>query len=195
MSPTPGGPCGSGPAPPLAAQELPSPVPTQPTIAAVAPTLTLQPYFSGISLDVTPQIDDEGNIILHVHPAVSNVAEKVKQVDLGVNGGTFNLPLAASSINETDSIVRVQDGNIVAIGGLMRQTQTQGRSQLPGLGDDPVVGGLFGQRSKGYSKSEMVILMKPTIINNDRNWQEDLRETQGRFQALDSRNSMNAPPK
>ena len=165
------------------------------TIAAVAPTLTLQPYFSGISLDVTPQIDDEGNIILHVHPAVSNVAEKVKQIDLGANGGTFNLPLAASSINETDSIVRVQDGNIVAIGGLMRQSQTQTRSQMPGLGDMPLVGGLFGQRSKTYNKSEMVILMKPTIIGTDKAWQDDLQETQGRFQALDSRKPMFAPTK
>ena len=165
------------------------------TIPAVAPTLTLQPYFSGISLDVTPQIDEEGNIILHVHPAVSTVAEKEKLVDLGVNGGTFKLPLASSSINETDSIVRVQDGNIVAIGGLMRQSQTQARSQLPGIGDQPVVGGLFGQRSRTYNKSEMVILMKPTIIGNDRAWQADLQETQGRFQALDSRKSMFSPTK
>ncbi len=165
------------------------------TIAAVAPTLTLQPYFSGISLDVTPQIDDEGNIILHVHPAVSQVAEKEKLIDLGANGGTFRLPLASSSINETDSVVRVQDGNIVAIGGLMRQKQEQTRSQLPGVGDVPVVGSLFGQRGTAYSKSEMVILMKPTVINNDRAWQEDLQETQGRFQALDSRKSVFSPTK
>ncbi|MDD5174829.1 MAG: pilus (MSHA type) biogenesis protein MshL [Sterolibacterium sp.] len=157
------------------------------TIAAVAPTLTLQPYFSGISLDVTPQIDDEGNIILHVHPAVSNVAEKMKVVDLGTNGGTFKLPLAASSINETDSIVRVQDGNIVAIGGLMRQSQNQSRSGLPGTGNVPIVNSLFGQSSNSYNKSEMVILMKPTIINSDRVSQEDLLQTQSRLQTLNPR--------
>ncbi|MFA7270736.1 MAG: secretin N-terminal domain-containing protein [Sterolibacterium sp.] len=156
------------------------------TIAAVAPTLTLQPYFSGISLDVTPQIDDEGNIILHVHPAVSNVAEKQKVVDLGANGGVFKLPLAASTINETDSIVRVQDGNIVAIGGLMRQAQTNSRTGLPGTGNT-VVESLFGQRSNVYSKSEMVILMKPTIINSDRVSQDDLLQTQSRLQTLNPR--------
>lgn len=154
------------------------------TIAAVAPSLTLQPFFSGISLDVTPQIDDEGNIILHVHPAVSNVAEKVKVVDLGVNGGTLNLPLAASSINETDSIVRVQDGNIVAIGGLMRQSQSTTRSGLPGTANVPVIDSLFGQRSNSYNKSEMVILMRPTIIGNDRVIQEDLLQTQSRFETF-----------
>ncbi|MFA7278505.1 MAG: pilus (MSHA type) biogenesis protein MshL [Sterolibacterium sp.] len=158
------------------------------TVAGVAPSLTLQPYFSGISLDVTPQIDDEGNIILHVHPAVSNVAEKVKVVDLGNNGGTMNLPLAASSINETDSIVRVQDGNIVAIGGLMRQSQTNTRSGLPGTANIGLVDGIFGQRSAVMSKSEMVILMKPTVINNDRAVPEDLLQTQSRIQKLNSRN-------
>jgi len=158
------------------------------TVAGVAPSLTLQPYFSGISLDVTPQIDDEGNIILHVHPAVSNVAEKVKVVDLGNNGGTMNLPLAASSINETDSIVRVQDGNIVAIGGLMRQSQTNTRAGLPGTANVGLVDGIFGQRSAVSSKSEMVILMKPTVINNDRTAQEDLLQTQSRIQKLNSRN-------
>ncbi|MCX7175571.1 MAG: pilus (MSHA type) biogenesis protein MshL [Proteobacteria bacterium] len=159
------------------------------TIAAVAPSLTMQPFFSGISLDVTPQIDDEGNIILHVHPAVSNVAEKVKVVDLGTNGGTLNLPLAASSINETDSIVRVQDGNIVAIGGLMRQSQSQTRNGLPGTANVSVLDGLFGQRSNSFNKSEMVILMKPTIISSDRVTQEDLLQTQSRFEALSPRKS------
>jgi len=164
------------------------------TIAAVAPSLTMQPFFSGISLDVTPQIDDEGNIILHVHPAVSNVAEKVKIVDLGV-GGTLNLPLAASSINETDSIVRVQDGNIVAIGGLMRQSQTLTRNGLPGTGNVPVIDSLFGQRNNIYNKSEMVILMKPTIISNDRVFQEDLLQTQSRFESLNPRKTVSPQPR
>ncbi len=165
------------------------------TVAAVAPTLTMQPFFSGISLDVTPQIDDEGNIILHVHPAVSNVTEKEKVVDLGSNGGTLKMPLAASSINETDSIVRVQDGNIVAIGGLMRQSQTHNRSGLPGTGNMPIVDSLFGQRSNAFNKSEMVILMKPTIINSDKVSQEDLLQTQNRFQTLNPRKSNGSYPK
>ena len=156
------------------------------TTAAVQPALTMQAFFSGISLDVTPQIDDEGNILLHVHPAVSNVAEKEKVIDLGAQGGVFKLPLAASSINETDSIVRVQDGNIVAIGGLMRQSQTQSRTGLPGTGN-LAVANLVDQRSTVFTKSEMVILLKPTIINSDRVSQEDLKETQGRILALDPR--------
>ncbi|MCK9381242.1 MAG: secretin N-terminal domain-containing protein [Sulfuritalea sp.] len=142
-----------------------------------SPSVTLQPYFSGISLDVTPQIDEDGNIILHVHPAVSTVAEKEKIIDLG-SLGIYKLPLAASSINETDSIVRVQDGNIVAIGGLMRQEQAGDRSQLPGA--TGVIANVLGQRSSSLRKRELVILLKPTLIDSDRDWTQDLRDTQER---------------
>lgn len=143
------------------------------------PSLTLQPYFSGISLDVTPQIDDSGNIILHVHPAVSAVAEKDKLIDLG-SMGQFKLPLATSSVNETDSIVRVQDGNIVAIGGLMTQEQTSDRSGLPGTANT-AVGPLLGQRGRALSKRELVILLKPTIIRDDRAWVQDIEQSSARL--------------
>ena len=146
-----------------------------------SPTITLAPFFSGISLDVTPQIDDQNNIILHVHPAVSVVAEKQKVIDLGTLGN-FVLPLAASSINETDSIVRVRDGNIVAIGGLMKQDQSEGRTQLPGLGNVPGLGLLFGQRSKALQKRELVILIKPTVIQGGQSLAPELAETQQRLQ-------------
>ena len=105
---------------------------------------------------------------------MSNVVEKTKIIDLGTLG-TFTLPLASSTVNETDTIVRVQDGNIVAIGGLMRQQSTQ-RPQ-PGARASatcPAIGNLFRQRDTGNAKSELVILLKPTIIQGDRNWQEDL---------------------
>ncbi len=153
----------------------------------VTPTITVAPFFSGIALDVTPQIDDGSSIILHVHPSVSNVVERRKIIDLG-SLGSFTLPLASSDVNETDTIVRVTDGNIVAIGGLMRQQSSSERSQVPGLGDAPGVGGLFRQRDNSNTKSELVILLKPTIIHNDRSWQEDLTQTRERIRA------MTAPP-
>lgn len=141
------------------------------------PTLTLQPFFSGISLDVTPQIDDSGNVMLHVHPAISNVSERQKVVDLG-DLGNFRLPLASAAINETDSIVRVRDGQIVAIGGLMRQSGVSDRAGVPGLSDVPAVGGLFRQKSDALTKRELVILIKPTIIGQDgRGWESDAPAT------------------
>ena len=160
---------------------------TSGTSTTVTPTITVAPFFSGIALDVTPQIDDNSSIILHIHPSVSNVVEKNKIIDLGTLG-VFTLPLASSDVNETDTIVRVTDGNIVAIGGLMRQKSSSERSQVPGLGDAPGIGNLFRQRDTTSTKSELVILLKPTIIHGDRNWQEDLAQTRERIRA------MSAPP-
>ncbi len=140
------------------------------TNAVSTPTLTLTPFFSGIVLDVTPQIDDDGVVILHVHPAISNVSEKTKNIDLG-QLGSFRLPLAASTVNESDSIVRIGDGQIVAIGGLMVQQSNNSRSGVPGLQEAPVVGGLFRQTSDTSTKRELVILIKPTVIQGDgANW-------------------------
>jgi MSHA biogenesis protein MshL len=114
---------------------------------------------------------------------VSRVIEARKTVDLGTLGA-FTLPLASSSVNETDTIVRVQDGNIVAIGGLMRQETLSVDSQVPGLGDIPGLGALFQQRNRRATKSEIVILLKPTIVQSDRNWQQDLNETRERLRGL-----------
>ncbi|MGH8700701.1 MAG: pilus (MSHA type) biogenesis protein MshL [Burkholderiales bacterium] len=156
------------------------------------PTITVQPFFSGIALDVTPQIDDNNNIILHVHPQVSRVVEQTKVIDLGTLG-VFRLPLASSSINETDTMVRVQDGNIVAIGGLMRQETLSVESQVPGLGDVPGLGLLFQQRNRRTTKSEIVILLKPTIVYSDADWQRDLSATRERLRALEARPSQPPP--
>jgi len=153
---------------------------TTTTGTVVTPSLTLEPYFSGISLDVTPQIDGDGNIILHVHPMVSVVTEKNKTVNLGTLGA-FSLPLATSNINETDSIVRVQDGNIVAIGGLMRQEQSSDRSQLPGA--TGIAANLLGQRNSGLTKRELVILIKTTVIRNDQAWTQDISAVQERLKS------------
>ncbi|MDP1538278.1 MAG: secretin N-terminal domain-containing protein [Burkholderiales bacterium] len=156
---------------------------TSGTNTTVTPTITVAPFFSGIALDVTPQVDGNNNIILHIHPSVSSVVERRKVIDLGTLGA-FTLPLASSDVNETDTIVRVQDGNIVAIGGLMRQQSVSGRSQVPGVGDAPGIGNLFRQRDSSNVKSELVILLKPTIIHSDRNWQEDLAQTRDRIRAM-----------
>lgn len=149
------------------------------------PTINLQPFFSGIALDVTPQVDSENNVVLHVHPSISVVTENQKVIDLG-DLGTYTLPLASSTVNETDSVVRVQDGNIVAIGGLMKQEQSSGSSGLPGSGAS-MWGLLLGSKSSYLNKRELVILIKPTIIRGESSWKDDLVETQSRVQQHDPR--------
>jgi MSHA biogenesis protein MshL len=150
------------------------------------PSVTLQPFFSGVVLDVTPQIDEKGNILLHVHPSVSQVTTITKGIDLG-SAGSLTLPLAASSTSELDSIVRGQDGQVVAVGGLMRQAATDDTSQLPGAGKVPVLGALFRNKNRVSQKRELVVLIKPTIVDSASNWSQDLLDTTRRIDALDPR--------
>jgi MSHA biogenesis protein MshL len=157
------------------------------TATTTTPSVTLQPFFSGVVLDVTPQIDENGNIILHVHPSVSQVSTVNKSIDLGSMGGSVNLPLASSDTSETDSVVRGRDGQIVAIGGLMRQATVTDRSQVPGAGNLPGVGALFRNTSQTTQKRELVILLKPTVVEGSNNWSQDLLESQQRIQNLDPR--------
>ncbi len=152
----------------------------------VTPSVTLQPFFSGVVLDVTPQIDEKGNILLHVHPSVSQVTTITKGIDLG-SAGSLTLPLAASSTSELDSIVRGQDGQVVAVGGLMRQASTDDTSQLPGAGRVPVLGVLFRNKNKVNQKRELVVLIKPTIVDSASNWSQDLLDTTRRIETLDPR--------
>ncbi|MCA1856235.1 pilus (MSHA type) biogenesis protein MshL [Massilia oculi] len=150
------------------------------------PSVTLQPFFSGVVLDVTPQIDDKGNILLHVHPSVSEVSTITKNVDLG-SAGNLTLPLAASSTSELDSIVRGQDGQVVAIGGLMRQASTDDVNRVPGLGRVKVLGALFSNKNKVNQKRELVVLIKPTIVEGASSWSRDLLDARDRVEGLDPR--------
>ncbi|MEH6435556.1 pilus (MSHA type) biogenesis protein MshL [Massilia sp. DD77] len=152
----------------------------------VTPSVTVQPFFSGVVLDVTPQIDDKGNILLHVHPSVSQVSTVNKDVDLG-SSGIFRLPLAASSTSELDSIVRGQNGQVVAIGGLMRQATIGDVDQLPGADKVPVLGALFRNKNRVTQKRELVVLIKPTIVEGANDWSADLLDAGRRIEQLDPR--------
>jgi MSHA biogenesis protein MshL len=148
-------------------------------VAGTAPTVTVQPFFSGIALDVTPRIDENNEIILHVHPSVSTVSTVNKLVDLGGNNGTMNLPLASSNVSETDSIVRARDGQIVAIGGLMRQAEVNDESGLPMLSKM-----IFGQTNKRTEKRELIILLKPTVVDSDKDWSDDIAHSRDRMNSM-----------
>ena len=131
---------------------------------ATTPNIGVQPFFSGISLDVTPNIDAQGYITLHVHPSVSTVSERTKIINLG-SQGRYSLPLASSEINESDAVVRAFDGNIIAIGGLMRQASSNSDSGVPGTEGSIFRTLLGGQTSKLSEKRELVILLKPTLVD------------------------------
>ena len=144
----------------------------------------LTPFFSGVALDVIPQISEDGDIILHIHPTVSSVIEKIKDIGLSTTT-TLSVPLAVSSIRESDSIVRARNGQVIVIGGLMQNTVLEDTASIPGLGDVPVVGGLFRQRRESIRKSELVILLRPIIVDDSgRQWSEQIRQARRNIRSL-----------
>jgi MSHA biogenesis protein MshL len=122
------------------------------------------------------------------------VIEKTKNIDLGT-AGLFRLPLASSTVSESDTIVRVSNSNIVAIGGLMKETTTRDSSGVPVLGNLPVVGNLFSSKSRSVVKSELVILLKPTVIENDSTWRQDILDTKERIDAYERSDRTTFRPK
>jgi len=148
------------------------------------PNITLTPFFSGIALDVTPQIDDGDTITLHVHPSVTSVVEKTKQVDLGAIGN-YRFPMASSNVNESDTLVRIQDGKIVAIGGLMQVESNRSSSGLPGT-SETIFSTLLGNRANTGRKKEVVVLIKPTIIRTPQDWDAQNRRSRAALDDMDA---------
>lgn len=147
------------------------------------PALELLPFFSGIALDVTPQIDSNNNVLLHVHPTISEITQAEKIVDLGADG-TWTLPTAASSVRESDSVVRASSGQVVVIGGLMQERSIGKDASTPGLGDLPGVGGLFRHERQATTKSELVILIKPTVVENGMAWNAMAQQARDRLHQM-----------
>ena len=141
---------------------------------SVTPNIELTPFFSGIALDVTPQIDADGMVLLHVHPSVIETQEQEKIVTL--NQEQFVLPLAQSNIRESDTVIRARSGEIVVIGGLMQSIISESESKTPLLGDIPVLGNLFKNKRKSEIKKELVILIKPTVVGKN-TWKQELRRS------------------
>jgi len=145
------------------------------------PNIELTPFFSGISLDVTPQISDTGEVILHIHPVVSNVQDQQKVFTVGDE--EFALPLALRGIRESDSIVKAANGQVIVLGGLMTEYSDNKDGKRPWIGDIPVVNTLFKTKSKMSSKTELVILLRPIVVD-DNAWDAQLNEAQGSMQRM-----------
>jgi MSHA biogenesis protein MshL len=145
----------------------------------------LTPFFSGITLDVTPQISRNGTVILHIHPSVSVVTEQQKSIVLGSSGGsapnTLSLPLALSTIRESDNIVSAKNGQIVVIGGLMQNNTAESIGGTPWLSKIPFIGALFRRTSQVATKSELVILLRPILVDN-KVWTESLERADNDIQ-------------
>ncbi|MGL4476074.1 MAG: pilus (MSHA type) biogenesis protein MshL [Shewanella sp.] len=149
------------------------------TVASATPVTTpdveLTPFFSGIALDVTPQIDKLGNVLLHIHPSVIDVTQQTKIIK--ISDSILELPLAQSEIRESDTIIKAASGDVVVIGGLMKAANKEITSKVPFLGDIPWLGEIFTNRKKSKQKTELVILLKPIVVGAD-TWRQELLKTE-----------------
>ena len=143
-----------------------------------SPSIELTPFFSGIALDVTPQISADGRIVLHIHPAVSRVEDQQKRISIGSD--EFNIPLALSTIRESDSIVKADSGQVIVIGGLMQSISNNTDAEAPGLSDIPGIGNLFKQKRYAANKTELVILLRP-VLSNFESQQSELKRSLDAF--------------
>lgn len=121
-------------------------------------TQTIQPMTIdiGIILDVTPQIAEDGTIIMNIHPSITEkTGEKITP------DGKSTFPLL--SVRETDTTVKVRDGQTIIIAGLMQEKTEKNYIGVPGLHSLPLLGGLFQYRTETKNNSELVIMITPTL--------------------------------
>ena len=143
------------------------------TSTTTTPEIDLTPFFSGIALDVTAQIAENDEVILHVHPSVTLTNEQSKVIKF--DGEEIILPLAQSSVRESDTIIRAKSGEIVVIGGLIETRKVDMESKTPLLGDIPIFGELFKSKSETTQKKELVIMLKPIVVGQD-TWKNQLQD-------------------
>jgi MSHA biogenesis protein MshL len=159
------------------------------TASATSSNVQLTPFFSGVALDVTPQIAADGSVLLHIHPTISDVTEQVK--NFSVAGTPNSLPLALSQVRESDSVVRAASGQVIVIGGMMRTTSTDRNYGVPLLGSIPVLGNLFRSKQRTSVRSELVILLRPVVVSSNSDWQQLAQQALDHAATLDPKSPVN----
>jgi general secretion pathway protein D len=117
---------------------------------------TIELRDTGVILKVTPRVNDSGTITLDITQEVSDVAETTSS---GINSPTIQQRRLATTVS-------TRTGQMVALGGLIRDRVTRTKSGIPILSQIPVVGALFGTRVNTGARTELIILLTPTIIRS-----------------------------
>ncbi|MBX0312533.1 MAG: hypothetical protein JHC31_12315 [Sulfurihydrogenibium sp.] len=126
------------------------------TTAYPITTYARRDILDGITLGVTPHIEDNGDIILNIVPISTSIIDTKKFIDGGQIVG--EAPILA--VKEAGTIVRAKSGDIIIIGGLPDKGESDTETKVPVLGDIPVIGNLFKQKTVSKSKKELIIFMK-----------------------------------
>ena len=119
----------------------------------------------GIVMTVTPQIDSGGVITLNVRPTISRVARVINDPNPNIVAPLVN-PVPVIAVREMESMLRLTDGQIGVLGGLMTDETQDKDAGLPGLKDQSFLGNLFKSKSAEYVKTELVIFLRPVLIRD-----------------------------
>ncbi len=143
-------------------------------------TTTPQTVAVGFVMAVTPQISEGNTITLNVRPSITSIIRRVKDPnpDLDNSDPLLNPGVPVIRTREMESILRIDSGNIVVMGGLMEETLDNTNSGLPALSYMPLFGSLFQSRNDTRKKTELVIFLRPVIIK-DASIQGDYSEYRG----------------
>lgn len=125
---------------------------------SVNPFQTIERKDVGITLRVKPQISENGTIKLTIYQEVSSVAPA------SVNSSTGLI----TNLRSIESTVLVNDGAIVVLGGLLQDEYAQNQDKVPGLGDVPVLGGLFRSETRSRRKTNLMVFLRPVVLRDER---------------------------
>ncbi len=135
--------------------------PGQPVIDTTAKTVPV-----GIVMSVTPQISADGIISLNIRPTVSRVASFVNDPNPELAKQNTTNPVPQIAVREMESILRLTDGQIGVLGGLMQDETKDSDAGLPGIKYLGIIGNLFKSESAQHKKTELIIFLKPTVISD-----------------------------
>lgn len=121
----------------------------------------------GLVLSVTPQISSGGMVSLNIRPTISRITGFAVDPAPRLSGADFDNLVPQIQVREIESLLQVANGNTVILGGLMQNERESQKDGIPGLSRIPKVGKLFSFSSDKVSKTELVIFLKPTVIETN----------------------------
>ena len=120
----------------------------------------------GLVMSVIPQITGQDNVTMNIRPTISRITGFKVDPAPRLAGANFDNLIPEIQIREMESFLRVNNGQTVVLGGLMQNKKSNDQSSVPFFSDLPFVGRLFDSRDDDYTKTELVIFLKPTVIRN-----------------------------
>ena len=136
------------------------------TNSTVTTTTTPQSVSIGFFMSLTPQISDNGTVTLNVRPSISSIAELKQDPNPILAENNIKNLVPQIRMREIESMMRVESGDIAVLGGLMEDRLENRDGRLPGLGDIPFLGEIFNTRNNSSAKTELVVLIRPTVIRD-----------------------------